>query len=407
MADRTLHEAAQSEPFPEDLLPEDLLPEDLLTRIRERAAAYDRDNTFFTEDFDELVAAGYLKAGVPRDFGGGGLTLTALTRAQRRLAAAAPATALGVNMHLVWGAVAQLLHARGDNRMNWVFDEIVAGEVFAFGISEPKNDAVLLDARAQLTADGEDFLLTGTKVFTTLSPVWTRLGVHARDGDDLVFGFVRRNRDIAVRGTAEGSAGLAAGQISFLGEWNPMGMRATQSWNTQLDAVPLRAADIVSRTVPMNGQDPVVWAIFVAFSALTASVYAGIADRAVELALAAANRDHTFIDGTTDKLHSDPDVAAKLTALLLEHRASIDALEMLTRDADAIVDREDWFLALGAMRNRVTDAARNAVTEAMRIAGTRGYQADSELARLYRDALAGLFHPTSARSLAATVRRTF
>ena len=60
----------------------------------------------------------------------------------------------------------------------------------------------------------------------------------------------------------------------------------------------------------------------------------------------------------------------------------------------------------GAARNRVTDEARDAVTEALRVAGSRGFQADSELARLYRDVIAGLFHPTSARSLAATIRGT-
>ncbi|HLS14881.1 MAG TPA: acyl-CoA dehydrogenase, partial [Beutenbergiaceae bacterium] len=44
-----------------------LLDEKLLSRIRERAAGYDERNEFFTEDLEELKAAGYLRALVPTD----------------------------------------------------------------------------------------------------------------------------------------------------------------------------------------------------------------------------------------------------------------------------------------------------------------------------------------------------
>jgi alkylation response protein AidB-like acyl-CoA dehydrogenase len=384
----------------------DVFNDELLERIRSRAGDYDRENRFFSEDLKELQTAGYLSAAVPVEFGGLGLSLAELTRAQRELAKASPATALGVNMHLVWSAVAKLLYERGDSSLSFVFDDTVAGEIYAFGVSEPKNDAVLMDANTTATPDGDNYLLDGMKVFTTMSPVWTRLGVHARSGDDLIYGFIRRSPDIAVRSPEEASAGLETGEISHPGTWNPLGMRATQSWNTVLSGVRLRREDVATVTTPFNGEDPVVWSIFCAFSVLTASVYAGIADRALEIAREGANREHTFVDGTVAPLVTDPDVASKMTQSVLEHRLSVASLDMLAQDADALVDRADWFLALGAMRNRVTDEAREAVTEALRISGTQGFQADSELARMYRDVLAGLFHPTSARSLAGTVRNT-
>jgi hypothetical protein len=40
----------------------ELLTDDMLKRFDERAVAYDRDNRFFQEDWDELRAAGYLNA---------------------------------------------------------------------------------------------------------------------------------------------------------------------------------------------------------------------------------------------------------------------------------------------------------------------------------------------------------
>ena len=87
-----------------------VLTPELLARIRDRAAGYDRDNTFFTEDLAELRAAGYL----------GPRSLLETARDQRLLAAYAPATALGINMHLVWVGVARVLAERGDSSLDWV-----------------------------------------------------------------------------------------------------------------------------------------------------------------------------------------------------------------------------------------------------------------------------------------------
>ena len=52
--------------------PEQLLPDSLLERIRGRAPEYDQQNRFFTEDLEELAAAGYLKLFVPKSDGGSG-----------------------------------------------------------------------------------------------------------------------------------------------------------------------------------------------------------------------------------------------------------------------------------------------------------------------------------------------
>lgn len=380
----------------------ELLPDEMLERFRERAGGYDAENVFFYEDLADLKAAGYLAAVVPEALGGSGLSLEALVAAQRRLAAAAPATALGVNMHLVWVQVARFLHDREIGALDWVLSDAAAGEVFAFGISEAGNEAVLMDARssAEPQADGS-YLVTGTKIFTTLSPVWTRLGIHARcdtseRDPQLVFGFVRRD--------GADNARLATGSISHPDEWNPLGMRATQSFTTRLDGVRIERADVAATMEPYDGRDPLILAIFSSFSILTAAVYAGIADRALELATAAAHQLVPQADGGPTAKLEEADVASRLTTAVLEHQASLDALEILARDVDERRARSDWFFVLAAARNRVTDEARAAVDVAMRLVGARGFQADSELARLYRDVLAGLFHPSSSRALARTVQ---
>lgn len=119
------------------------LGDELLARIRGRAAGYDRENAFFTEDLADLTEAGYLRALVPVRFGGLGLSLQQVAREQIRLAAHAPATALAVNMHLVWTGVARALLDRGDDSLSFLLEGAARGDVLGFGVSEPGNDLVL------------------------------------------------------------------------------------------------------------------------------------------------------------------------------------------------------------------------------------------------------------------------
>ncbi|MDA3147695.1 acyl-CoA/acyl-ACP dehydrogenase [Leucobacter sp. UCMA 4100] len=377
----------------------ELLPDDLLTEIRNRARGYDERNEFCIDDLLALKATGYLKAGVPAERGGGGLSLSELSLAQRRLAGASPAAALAVNMHLLWGAVAKFMSDRGDTRLDWVFDDMVAGEIFAFGISEAGNDSVLLDSSSTATPDGDDYLVNGMKIFTTLSPVWTRLGMHARtEGEDarIVVGFMRRE---ALEGGQPRSQDNGGEGIEYPHAWNTLGMRATQSWNTKLTNARLLGGDVVTSYEPYDMQDLIISAVSLTFGILTTSVYAGIGDRALEIAREAVNEPM----GDGIKL-DDPQVAQMVSEAVLEHRASVDMLELIASDIDAEAPRDDWSLAIAAVKNRVTDEARDAVEAAIRTLGARAFNADHELARMYRDVVAGIFHPRSARSLAAAVR---
>jgi hypothetical protein len=57
-----------------------VLAEQVLARFASRAAAYDRENRFFAEDFEELRAAQYLLLPLPSEFGGAGMTLAEVSK---------------------------------------------------------------------------------------------------------------------------------------------------------------------------------------------------------------------------------------------------------------------------------------------------------------------------------------
>jgi alkylation response protein AidB-like acyl-CoA dehydrogenase len=374
-----------------------LLSEDLLARIAQRAPGHDRENTFPHDDLADLRAAGYLAAFVPERLGGAGLTLEQVAREQARLAAAAPATALAVNMHLVVTGIAAVLDRRGDDSLAFVLADAAAGEIFAFGNSEAGNDLVMFDSRTR--ADRQDdggYRYTGTKIFTTLSPVWTRLATFGRDDADpddprLVYAVLRRED----------------GGVTAKDDWDTLGMRATQSRTTLLDGA-YAAPERVFRSLPPGpSADPYVFALFAVFEILLAAVYTGIGRRALELAVAAAHR-RTSMKHDGRPYAQDPDIRWRVAEAAIGQDGIEPQVWALARDVDEQVDHGGlWFAKMVGLKVRATESARVVVDHAIRVAGGGSYFAGNELGRLYRDVLAGIFHPSDGESAHATVAQAW
>lgn len=371
--------------------PERFLPSALLARIAGRAAQVDRENVFPEQDLRELQDAGYLRVLVPADRGGAGLTLAQVAALQQRLAAAAPATALAVNMHLVWTGVAKIMRDRGVDALSFVQHGAADGEVYAFGISEAGNDLVLFgsDTAAVPQPDG-GYAFTGTKIFTSLAPVWTELGLHGLDTSDpenprIVYAFVPRTDAVVTKD-----------------DWDTVGMRGTQSRTTQLHGA-IAPADRVARTVaPGPNPDPIVFGIFSVFEVLLAAVYTGIARRALELAVETASTRTSKRTGTT--YASDPDIRWRVAEMAMAYDALPPQIDAVAHELDALVDHgASWFAKLSGLKHRAVVTAKRVVDEAMLVAGGSSYRNSSELSRLYRDVLAGVFHPSDPESAHATV----
>ncbi|QDG63493.1 acyl-CoA dehydrogenase family protein [Pseudarthrobacter sp. NIBRBAC000502771] len=376
------------------MTPEDLLPDDLLERIRSRAAGYDRDNAFFHEDLQELAKAGYLKLFVPASDGGMGLGLEAAAQCQRRLATAAPATALAVNMHLVWTGVAHVLAARGDHSLAFVLEEAAQGEVFAFGNSEAGNDSVLFDSRTTAVPDEDGgYTFTGTKIFTSLSPAWTRLGIFGKDPDardgagELVHGFITRETP----------------GYRILDDWDTLGMRASQSATTVLEGVKAPAGRIFRKLPVGPNADPLIFAIFACFESLLAAVYTGLGERALAVGVETVKRRASLKNGGRSYAQ-DPDIRWKVAEAAMALDSLYPQLKTVTADVDALADHgAQWFPKLVGLKVNATETARRVVDLAIRVSGGSSYFRGSELERLYRDVLAGMFHPSDDESAHNTV----
>jgi len=378
-----------------DFDPTGILPDDLLARVRERAVIHDRDNTFPDEDLAELKDAGYLSILVPTELGGAGLGLAEASVLQQRLAGAAPATALAINMHLVWTGVAKVLADRGIDDLRFVLEGAAAGDVFAFGISEAGNDLVLFgsDTDAAPQPDGS-YAFTGTKIFTSLSPVWTQLGLHGLDSSSpdapkMVYAFVPRTEE-------------AEGRLAVKDDWDTLGMRGTQSRTTRLRGAIAPADRVVRRIDPRPDPDPLVFGIFSVFEVLLASVYTGIARRALDLAVGTAGTRRSKKTGLT--YSQDPDIRWRIADMAIAYDALPPQLEEICRDIDDQVDHgKRWFSLLAGVKHRAVSMAKSVVDDAILVSGGSSYFSGNELSRLYRDVIAGMFHPSDPESAHTTV----
>ena len=369
-----------------------LLPDELLERFRSRAKGYDERNEFFHEDLAELKAQGYLRMFAPVDGGGLGFGLEQAAAAQRRLATAAPATALAINMHLVWTGVAHLLARRGDDSLDYVLQEAVDGEVFAFGNSEAGNDSVLFDSNtvAQPLSEGS-YSFTGTKIFTSLSPAWTRLGIFGKDSTGqepvLVHAFITRDTP----------------GYTIKDDWNTLGMRASQSNTTVLDGV-VAPASRVFRKLPVGpNADPLIFSIFACFETLLAAVYTGLGERALAIGVATVQQRTSKKYGGKSYAQ-DPDIRWRIADAAMAMDGLYPQLESVARDVDNLVSHGgQWFPKMVGLKVRATETARTVVDLVIRVSGGSTYFAGNELGRLYRDVLAGMFHPSDDESAHSTI----
>ena len=364
------------------------LSDELLGEIHSRAARYDAENTFPEEDYDQLRNAGYYAAFVPEEFGGSGLTLSEIAAEQTRLAKAAPGTALGINMHQIIVGLGRMLVDAGRSEGEQILRDAADGHLFGFGISEPGNDLVLFGSitDAKPTEDG-GYEFTGTKVFTSLSPAWTRLLTFGADSESSdapksVFAILRRED----------------GGITIKDDWYVLGMRGTQSNTTLLEGAGVKAEQVLGRVDPGPNLDPVVLGIFANFEILLAATYAGVGERAIEVAVDHVKKRRSVMNQTV--YANDPAIRWRLAEAAL----LMNAVGPQIREMAALVESDaepnlGWLPRLSAVKNAASEASLRVVEQCIRACGGSSYYDKNELSRLYRDVLAGLFQPSDQESL--------
>ncbi len=131
----------------------------------------------------KVYEAGYLGAAWPKEYGGGGLGdkfQRAATAAMRRHNAPIMLNAIGLN----WTGPLLLDIGSEENKKKYLKGILSAEDIWCQGFSEPENGSDLGNAQLKAVRDGDEYVLNGSKIWTTLGSYAKYMILLARTNPD-------------------------------------------------------------------------------------------------------------------------------------------------------------------------------------------------------------------------------
>ncbi|WGX94951.1 acyl-CoA dehydrogenase family protein [Nocardioides sp. L-11A] len=336
-------------------------------RIAAHAARHDAEGSFVSEAYDELRAAGLLRAAVPVELGGDGATVRDLVALQRELGHHCGSTALASAMHQHVVAFTAWRYRRGlpgaEATLRRVAEEqILLVSTGGGDYTHPQGEAVRVDG---------GYRVTGRKRFASQSRHGAVISTMACF-DDPEQG--RRVLNLAVPVATEG--------VAVADNWDTLGMRGTAS--NDIDLVDVFVPDDkVLADRPWGVVDPPLQVISSIAFPIVCGAYLGIAEAAYAAAVAAAAR------------RSD-DVAVQRQVGVMRARLQVAAWSLdgaLDRVGDDPAPSRDTVLAVMSAKAEIARAGVEVCDLAMEIAGGPAFFRGSVIERCYRDIRAAKFHP--------------
>lgn len=336
-------------------------------RIAAHASRHDVEGSFVTEAYDELRAAGLLRAAVPVELGGDGATIAELTALQRELGHHCGSTALASAMHQHVVAFTAWRHRRGlpgaEATLRRVAEEqILLVSTGGGDYTHPHGDAVKVDG---------GYRVTGRKRFASQSVQGAVMSTMFCF-DDPEQG--RRVLNMAVPFASEG--------VAVADNWDTLGMRGSASNDIDLVDVFVPEEKVLANR-PWGVLDPPLQVISsIAFPIVTGA-YLGVAEAAYDAAVAAAARRA-----------SDPSVQRQIGVMRSRLQVAGWALDgALALVGDDPTPSYDTVLAVMAAKAEVARAGLEVCDLAMEVAGGPAFFRGSVIERAYRDIRAVKFHP--------------
>jgi alkylation response protein AidB-like acyl-CoA dehydrogenase len=328
-----------------------------------RAAEYEAQDRFPREVFRTLGAAGLLGLPFPEEYGGGGQPYEVYLQVVEELARNWLAIGLGVSVHSL--SCFGLAMFGSDKQKEMWLPAMVGGDLLgAYCLSEPQagSDAAALSTRA--VADGDDYVVTGTKAWIT----------HAGQADFYTL-MVRTSGDgprgISALLAEAGTEGLSAAKPE-----NKMGMRSSTTAQVLLEGARIP----VGRRIGAEGAG-----FSIALSALEAGRL-GIAACAVGVAQAALD---TAVDYAKQRTQFGKPIAEfqGLGFMLADMATGVETGRAAYLAAARRRDAGKQYGTQAAMAKLYcSDMAMKVTTDAVQVLGGYGYTADYPVERYMREA---------------------
>lgn len=152
---------------------------------KDAVAAWDRDNEFPQGLLARMADIGLMGASIPEEYGGSGGGVVEEAIVLEELARHSSTVALAYGLDVSFGAVTIERHGTPEQKREFL-PKIVSGEChFALSLTEPDGGTDILGAMKTVAVkDGDDYVINGSKVFTSGLNISSWLFVVARTARD-------------------------------------------------------------------------------------------------------------------------------------------------------------------------------------------------------------------------------
>jgi alkylation response protein AidB-like acyl-CoA dehydrogenase len=356
------------------------------------AAQRDEEERYDRSLFDRMGELGLTGLPYPEEFGGAGMGTFPWVLACEELAVADMGMAVSLSVHVL--AQLCIYSAGSDEQKARFLPQMTAGrQLGAFALTEPQagSDASAIALRAE--RDGDDYLLTGSKV-------WITNGADA----DVVVVFATLDRALGRDGITAFVVERDTPGFRVGAHERKMGIRDSVSVELIFDGARVRAANRLGE----EGKG-----LKVALGSLGAG---RISIAACCVGVARAALEHAARYATQRSQFGRPIAEQEMVqAMLADAATAVDAARLLTWRAARLRDAGQPINAASSMAKLfASDTAMRVATDAVQIYGGAGYSRDNPVERFMRDAKgAQIYEGTNqihrlivAQQLIDEVRRT-
>jgi len=341
--------------------------------FKSRSIETDEKAKFPKENIQALIDMGFTKLPLPKEYGGENISITDLVLLQETVASFDGATGLAIGWHQ--SVVGELYEKKlwKEEKLTSFAKEVCSGALVNRAASEAQTGSPTRGGRPGTRAVKKDgkWVITGRKIFTTMSPVLTHF---------LVTAWIEEKEGMGIFLIEREAVGLSIEET-----WEVMSMRGTESHDLVLNHVEVTEDHFVEYYQAPRANNVNAWLLHIP------ACYLGIAQAARDYAVKFASEySPNSINGTIGQL---PNVQSLIGQIDLELMKARHFLYSVAQIYDDEARRPFITNELGAAKHIVTNSSINIVDQAMRIVGAKSLHLSNPLQRYYRDVRAGLHNP--------------
>lgn len=333
-------------------------------RLAPLAAQGEKEKRFPVAVYEELRQAGYLAPDCPEEVGGGGGDILIGCVYYEELTRIPAGVSAGVFAHQHLALKPLLTLGSDAQQREYLLPGVRAERIGAFALTEPDAGSDIMGIRTRARRDGDDWILSGSKLYITNGTIADFYLVAARTMAE------RRPDALSLFIVDVPSRGLSATPLDKLGN------HSSSTALVSLDDVRVGPGALLGT---VGGGLAQLKATLASGRILQATRGLGIAQVALEQSLAYAQQREAF----GQRIGSFQGVAFKVA----EMAARVEAARLMIYGAAcAHLAGKDAGTTASMAKFITADAVQYAVLNAMTVHGGYGYMEESGVPRLYRDA---------------------